>query len=179
MINLSDVQNRMEVMKRNEFLNKHPYKIWKGKDGKWYTYLPDREKHRVLKKKTTREAVEEAVIAYWRTQSENPTVTEVFNEWNDRRLELKKISSATHLRNRQLYSRHFGEFGKHRIKNITSREVCDFLEEQIPRFKLSAKGFSNLKTLTRGFLKRAKRLELIDFRIEEILAEIEIGRAHV
>lgn len=172
-INFDDVQNSMEAMKKKELLEKHPYKIWQGKDGKWYTYLPDKEKGRILKKKSTREAVEKEVIAYWKSELENPTITEVFNEWNDRRLELRKISSATHLRNKQLYNRHYEEFGKHRIKNITSREVCDFLEEQIPKFKLSAKGFSNLKTLTRGFLKRAKRLELIDFRIDEILAEID------
>lgn len=172
-INFDDVQNNMEAMKRKELLDKHLYKIWQGKDGKWYTYLPDKEKGRILKKKSTREAVEKDVITYWKSELENPTITEVFNEWNDRRLELRKISSATHLRNKQLYNRHYEEFGKHRIKNITSREVCDFLEEQIPKFKLSAKGFSNLKTLTRGFLKRAKRLELIDFRIDEILAEID------
>ena len=47
MINLSDVQNSMEAMKRKELLDKHPYKIWEGKDGKWYTYLPDEKKGRV------------------------------------------------------------------------------------------------------------------------------------
>ena len=163
----------MEAMKRKELLEKHPYKIWQGKDGKWYTYLPDDKKGRTLKKRTSQKAIEDDVITYLKTELENPTITEVFNERNDRRLELAKISSATHLRNRQLYNRHYGEFGVHRIKNLTSQEICDFLEEQIPKFKLSAKGFSNLKTLTRGFLKRAKRLGQIDFRIEEILAEID------
>lgn len=33
-INLSDVQNGMEATKRKELLEKHPYKIWQGKDGK-------------------------------------------------------------------------------------------------------------------------------------------------
>ena len=28
MINLSDVQNSMEAMKRKELLDKHPFKIW-------------------------------------------------------------------------------------------------------------------------------------------------------
>ena len=31
-INFDDVQNSMEAMKRKELLEKHPYKIWKGKD---------------------------------------------------------------------------------------------------------------------------------------------------
>ena len=49
-INLSDVQNSMEAMKREELLKKHPYEIWQSKDGKWYTYLPDDKKGRVLKR---------------------------------------------------------------------------------------------------------------------------------
>ena len=33
MLNMDDVQNSMESMKRDEFLKKHQYKIWQGKDG--------------------------------------------------------------------------------------------------------------------------------------------------
>ena len=53
MLDLHDVQDSMEAMKREEVLKKHQYKIWQGKDGKWYTYLPDDRKGRVLKKKST------------------------------------------------------------------------------------------------------------------------------
>ena len=53
MINLSDVQNSMEAMKRKELLDKHPYKIWEGKDGKWYTYLPDEKKGSVQRERTS------------------------------------------------------------------------------------------------------------------------------
>ena len=87
-IDINDVQNSMEAMKRKELLEKHPYKIWQGKDGKWYTYLPDDKKGRVLRKKTSQKSIEDDVIAYLKTELENPTITEVFNEWNDRRLQL-------------------------------------------------------------------------------------------
>ena len=36
MIDISYVQEQIEMNKRNELLKKHPYKIWEGKDGKWY-----------------------------------------------------------------------------------------------------------------------------------------------
>ncbi len=49
-IDISDVQNSMEAMKRKELLEKHPYKIWQGKDGEWYTYLPDDKKEGCLKR---------------------------------------------------------------------------------------------------------------------------------
>ena len=40
MINVSYVQEQIEMNKRKEMLEKHPYAIWKGKDGKWRTYFP-------------------------------------------------------------------------------------------------------------------------------------------
>ena len=63
-IDISDVQNSIEAMKREELLKKHPYKIWQGKDGKWYTYMPDNQKGRILKNRTTQKAIEDIVIQY-------------------------------------------------------------------------------------------------------------------
>ena len=42
MIDMSYVQEQMEMNERREMLEKHPYAIWKGKDGKWRTYSPAR-----------------------------------------------------------------------------------------------------------------------------------------
>lgn len=172
MIDLSYVQEQVEMKKREELLEKHPYKIWKGKDGKWYTYFPDREGRR-LKKRSTQKAIEDDVIEYLKEQMENPTIAEIFNEWNDRRLELKKISDATHLRNKQIFNRHYKEFGEKHIKSIDIDVVSEFLEVQISIHNLTAKAFCNLKTVTRGFLKRAKRKKLINFDVEELFHDID------
>lgn len=173
MLDLHDVQDSMEAMKRDELLKKHQYKIWQGKDRKWYTYLPDDKKGRVLKKRTSKSDIEKEIVTYWRTESENPTIREVFEEWNDRRLELKKIGNATHLRNTQIFNRHYKEFGNQRIKSVSSDEIGEFLEEQIPEHNLTSKSFSNLKTITRGFLKRAKKRKLVSFNVEEIFQELD------
>ena len=173
MIDVSYVQEKIEMNKRKELLEKHPYKIWEGKDGRWYTYLPDKEKGRSLKKRNTQKEVEDIVIEYWKEQMENPTVEEVFSEWNDRRLCLKKISESTYLRNKQIFNRHFSEFGNKKIKSLSQEIIEDFLEEQIPEHNLTAKAFSNLKTVMRGFLKRAKKRKLIDFNVEEIFQELD------
>ena len=176
MINFSDVQNSMEEMKRNQLLEKHPYKIWEGNDGKWRTYLPDDSKkdgRRMIKRNNLKD-VENAVIKYVKIQTENPTVEDVFHEWNDRRAELGKISKPTQERNRQVFKRHFTEFGRNRIKDISGQDICDFLEEQISRHNLSAKTFSNLKGITKGFLKRAKKRELISMNISDIFADMDL-----
>ena len=175
MINLAYVQEEVEMNKRKELLEKHPYKIWNGKDGKWYTYLPDPEKGRKLVKKSTLEQVENAAIETIKSNLDNPTIKEVFNEWNDRRLELKKISSATHLRNTQCFNRHYKTFGETKVKSVDPEEISEFLEEQIPQFNLTAKAFSNLKTITRGFLKYAKKRKLVIFNAEEIFQELDVS----
>ena len=136
-----DVQEQVFAMQRKELLSKHPYKIWQGKDGKWRSYLPDEKKGRRLINRSSQKDVENEIIKYWKTQEENPKIKEVFQEWNDRRLELKKISEATHLRNKQIFNRHYKEFGEERIKSIEPEEIEEFLEEQIPEYNLTAKAF--------------------------------------
>lgn len=51
---MSYVQEQMEMNERRELLEKHPYKIWVGTDGEWRTYLPDKDKGRVLVKRKKR-----------------------------------------------------------------------------------------------------------------------------
>lgn len=172
MINPAFIHDQIEMERKEELLKKHPYSISCGKDGKWRTYLPDENGRRMIKK-STREAVEAAVIEYWKSELENPTIAEVFTEYNDRRLELKKISPATHLRNRQVFNRHYVRYGKKRIKAVSAEDIESFLEEQISEHNLTAKAFANLKTITRGLLKRAKRRKLIDYNVEEIFQEMD------
>lgn len=173
MIDAALLQEKIEMQKREELLSKHTYEIWEGKDGYWRTYLPDEEKGRKLIKRRNENDIKDIVADYWADQLENPTVEEVFNEWNDRKLTLAKISNATHLRNKGFFKRHFAELGKKRIKSIGEDEWEDFLEEQIPKFNLKAKAFAGLKGVTKGMLKRAKKRKLINFNVEEMFSELD------
>ena len=174
-IDLPNIQSIIEMKKRQELLTNHPYKIWCGSNGKWYTYLPDETKGRVLKKKSTKEDIEDVVITYWDKIINSPTIEEVFNEWNDYRLELKKISNSSHTRLKQVFKRHYSEFGKKRIKDVTEDEFIEFLERQIPEHSLSAKAFASLKTITKGILKRAKRKKLISYSAEDVLFQLDVS----
>lgn len=175
MIDLNTIQMQIEMNERKKYLEMHPYKKWKDKQSVWHTYLPDKEKGRIQKKRRSEKELDDLIIEYWRGESENPTINEVFYEWNGRKLELKKISPATHLRNKQYYERHYKEFGNYKIKNVGAEEFIDFLEMQIPKFNLTAKAFSNLKGITKGFLKRAKKRKLIDWNIEEALYDLDVS----
>lgn len=174
-IDFDTIQAEYEMNERKKYFEMHPYKKWEDKQGIWHTYLPDDKKGRIRKKKKTESEIDKIIIDYWRGKSENPTVAEVFEEWNDRRLELNKISPASHLRNKQYFERHYKEFGKYKIKNLESEDFIDFLEEQIPEYNLTAKAFANIKGITKGFLKRAKKRKLIDWNIEEALYELDVS----
>jgi len=174
-IDLPDIQSIIEMEKKKELVEKHPYKAWQGKNGSWYVYLPDKEKGRVLKRKSTKAGIENVIVAYQKEQMDNPTIEEVFNEWNDYRRDLKKIAKSSHTRMKQTFNQHFKEFGKKKIKTVTELEIIEFLERQIPEHNLSAKSFASLKTIMRGILKRAKRKGYISFSPELLFADLDVS----
>lgn len=174
-INIPNIQSIIEMKKRQELLNNHPYKIWCGSNGKWYTYLPDEDKGRILKKRSSKKDIEDIVIVYWDEAINSPTIKDIFYEWNDYRLELNKISKSSHTRLEQVFKRHYSTFGKKHIRDVAENEFIEFLERQIPEHSLSAKAFGSLKTITKGILKRAKRKKLISYTPEDVLFQLEIS----
>lgn len=174
-INKGYVQEIYNMKRRSELLEMHEGRIWEASDGKWKTYLPDKDKGRRLIKRATRRELEDVICDFWREKSENPTLIEVFEEWNDRRLQLKKIQESTHLRNQQIFRRHFSEFGYRKIKSMPSEEILEFMEEQIPKYNLTSKAFGNLKSIVKGMFRRAKRRKLITFNIEDVLLDIDLS----
>ena len=175
-IDLSYMQDAIEMNKREELLKKHPYKIWEGKNGKWYTYLPDDSKSRILIKRNTENAIQDIVIDYWKEEAENPTVKEIYDALIDGKIKRNEIKTQT--KNR--YDRQFNEscqlFGQRQIKSVTSYDIEDFMLNSISSHKLTQKGASNLRTIIRGIFKYAKKKGYVSFSISEILADMEISR---
>ena len=168
MINLSYVQEQIEMNKREELLKKHPYKIWQGKEGKWYTYLPDEKKGRRMVKRSTRKAIEDMIVAYWKVEAENPTIKELFYEWMERKLEYRDICIGTFNRYEKDFRRFFedeSKFSEVRVRNVDSKEIAPFLRKAIANYSLTAKAYSNLRTLTYGMFKYAKEKGYISWSI--------------
>lgn len=173
-LDMEAVRQQYEMNERKKYLAQHPYSIWQGTDGKWRTYLPENE-GRKLCKRTSEEAIHDLIISYWKEKTVVITIESVFDEWNDRRLVNKKISNATHLRNKQVFYRHYSEIKNKKIEIMTSDFVQDFLEHEIAKRNLKAKAFSNLKSITRGFLKRAKKRGLLNYSVEETFSDLDVS----
>ena len=174
-IDLSQVRQEMDVEKRKELLKKHKCNIWQCKDGRYYTRF-DNGKRRYSVVKNSMKEMEDAIVKFQKDLIANPTIEELFNSWVERKLELKKIKPSSHLRYKQVYDRFYKEFGKNRIKDVEMRDFQDFLERQIPEHDLGSKAFSNLRTITRGFLKKAKRDGFIDWSAEEMLLGLDVSK---
>ncbi len=173
-VDLSHIQNEMEMTKRREILKKHKYKIWKSKDGYWQTYLPDEEKGRKLKKRKNKKDLEDLIIDFLMAEIEDPTVEDIFKKWNSRRLEQGLIAKSTYDRNCQIYRRHFTDyFGKLHIKSVEPVEIEDFLITEVSQKALNYKAYSNLKGLILGIFKQAKRDKLWLNSISYVLDDMD------
>ena len=171
MIDMSSVLEEIKVKQRQELLGKYPYSIWQGADGKWYTRVMEDGK-RKLKKRRTKEEIEDVAIKSVEKSEDSPTWRDIFYEWNNRRTELNKISPATKLRYEKIFNRHFTEFGKRKVKDTQPIDITDFLEAQIPKYQMTAKGFCNLKTTMKGMIKRARKQGYCNFTAD-ILNDVE------
>lgn len=180
MIDVSSIRKTIELDKRKEILKRYlasdKGKIWQAKNGRWYAYLYVEGKRKTPSRQTKAE-IENYVIDALKEQDENPTIKEVFDEWNERRLELQKISRSTFDKNVLTFKRHYSGIEHRKLHYMQPEEIEDFLERQIPKFNLTAKGFSNLKCITKGFLTRAKKRGIISWNVAYMLSELDVSEA--
>lgn len=166
MINLSYVQEQIEMNKRKELLKKHPYKIWEGKDGKWRTYLPDVEKGRILKKRTTEKAIDDMIVDYYlqaskeeskHNKEKEKTVNQFlacFDMWKNKQIAYG-ISGNTVYKYEYDYKRFFEgtDFEKMDIRNITEEDITIFIISRIKELCLKEKAGKALWGYISGVFK--------------------------
>lgn len=169
--------DNMRDLSKTAMLRKHPHKIWKNKQGRWNTYFDQADGKRIRRVRNTREEIENLIFAYYYEIYNNPTIKELFTEYDERRVSFGRISEATFSRDQKIFKRHCEKVQYKRIKNIKPLQVVDWLECQVSEHNLTRKGFSNLKTLVRGVFKRARRLGYIDWSIEQALLDVDTTEA--
>ncbi|MCR2049716.1 site-specific integrase [Acetatifactor muris] len=169
MIDLSYVQEQIEMNKRKELLKKHQYAIWKGKDGKWYTYLPDEKNRRVLKKRASEEAIKNLVIEYYsdEVKEQNKLKREQdivenrfdtnFETWKRKQIAYG-VSSNTVSKYNSDYQRFFkgSYFEKMDIRNMTEEDITIFIISRIKELDLKEKAGKALWGYISGVFHSAK-----------------------
>lgn len=172
------MQEKIEMAKRKQMLAKHQYEIWQGNDGAWYTYFPDKEKSRKLKRRTSKKKLEDDIIAYYVSIEENPFITDLFEKWNDERYENGEIGKNSYTK----YGNDFKRFFQKQdslcsipMKEITEAELLAFIKLNIRRFHLTRKSYASLRTLIMGVFKYAKMNKMTDISISTFFSDLQLS----
>lgn len=177
-ISIGDIRKRKEMKNREDILNGHPYSIWNGASGGYYTYLPDKEKGRVLKKRKNQEDIEDLIISFYRknedgkkkaqTVKPRPRKTinkksfkNVFNMLKDFKKEIACVSDNTIYKYDKDYDRFF-KGTKIELKDITKIDdefLIDFIVSQIKSLGLTQSAGKKMidyisMTLKHGMFKK-------------------------
>lgn len=178
MIDLSYVQEQIKMKKREEILKKHPYKIWQGNDGKWYTYiLVNDEKERILKKRKSKKDIEDIIIAHMKAQ-DIILIETVFGQWISQKLEYGEIQKQTFDRYTTDFYRFFNDsdISRKDIRKITEDDLEIFIKETIRNKGLSNKSFSGLRLLIIGIFKYAKKCKYTEISITQFFGDLDLPK---
>lgn len=183
MIDMSYVQEQMEMNKRKVFLRKHPYEIWEGKDGKWYTYLPDENKGRKLKKRKTQEDIETCVIEFWKSQSEEEiknkkakslTLKTIFPEWL--RFKQAHTNSTSYVKRITADWARFYQTDTELINTplyqLTKIYLDNWAHNKIKEYEMTKKMYYNMSIILRQSLDYAVENGYID---KNVFTEVKIN----
>ena len=175
-INLPEIINEMERKSEDNYIKQHRYNIWQGKNGKWYTYLPDEKKGRVQRERNSEDEIKKIIISYYKEREVNPTIKEVFYTWLGRKISNNEIEESTYTRYEVDFLRCFENFGERKIKNVTAIDIEDFLKSCVHEKNMSRKAYSNIRTLMNGMFKYAKKAGYVTYDIKDVISNIDFSR---
>lgn len=178
-IDINTIQTDYDMSERKRYLAMHNYKIWQGKDGGFYTYLPDKdfEKERRLIRKSNQKTIEDVVVNYYKEKDKEPNIHDVFYSWLDEKLELKEICNGTYDRYESDYERFIKdtEFEKLKLSEVSEEILEMFIRKSIAQKELTVKGYSKLRTIIMGMFKYAKRKKYTQMSISTFFKDLDIS----
>ena len=180
MIDFDTIQKQFEMNERKKYLEMHTHEIWQGKDNGYYTYLTDetQKKGRRLLRKSTKEKLENAIIEFYKSEEDIPTINKVFKQWSKEKLEFGEICKGTYDRYENDFKKYFvgSILDQKSIRYITEDYLEMFVRKSIAEHNLTVKAYSNLRTLIIGIFKYAKRKKLTNLSISTFFKDLDLSR---
>lgn len=172
-----DIERLIKMREKQLYLQKHENKIWQGTNGKWYTYIRDNSKRRLIKKNSL-DDLENYIWSYYSEKADNPTVEELFNTWINYKMEVGEIHKGTKDRYICDFNRYFSAsmFKLQHIKTITEDDIDIFIRKTLSSHDLTQKAYSNLRTIILGIFKYAKRQHYTDISISTFFQDVDISK---
>lgn len=174
MIDLSYVQEQVEMKKREEILKRHQYSIWHSdKEDVWYSYLPDGSKpnnRKKIKRKRKRDLEDVICDFYSSEQNEHEDMSQkdfsiesMFYEFMKHKA--NTVGSGTIKRMMADWSRFYEpekEFVAISVHSLTKINIDDFFNSVLERHNLKKKAFYNMCGILKQTLEYAVDAEYIE-----------------
>lgn len=177
-IDIDTIQTQIEMNERKKYLNLHKNEIWKGKDGKYRTYLIDEEaksgRRQVVRK--TKKEIENVIIKFYKSKNPEPTVEDIFLKWINRKLEYCEIQRQTYDRYTRDFESSFEKIRHLKIRYISEDKLEEFIKTTIRDQNLTAKRWSNVRLILKGIFKYAKKTGYTNISITEFMGDLELSR---
>ena len=169
-IDLDSAEEDMKKSQMDKVLEQHPYKIYQGSDGKWYTYLTDESKNNKRRKivRNSLEDIKHALYEYYTGVSElkkldSITIEKLYPEW----LEFKSLhtSATSYISRLRSDWRSYYEgtpIVKIPIRRLKKLDLDEWAHRLIRERDLTRKGFVNVATIVNQVLEYAVDKEIID-----------------
>ncbi len=160
---------------------KHNHNVWQATDGKRKTYLDDENSPRgyVLKVRTTQDAIEDAIVKYYKEKELDPYIDQVFKEWVDQKLQFGEITKQSYNRYLNDFKRFFPEdciLRQKKFKQITENDLETFIKSSIHDLKLTAKTYSGLRIIIRGIFKYGKSKQYTNISITTFFRDLSLSQ---
>ncbi|MBS5935196.1 MAG: tyrosine-type recombinase/integrase [Clostridiales bacterium] len=172
-INLSSIQNDIETKKKNQYLEKHTYRIWQGTNGKWYTYLPDEDKGRKLIKRTSEKDIQDVIVKFYdetndeamkEKETHKMTLKNLYYDW----IKYKSLHTTSSSYIRRINSDWKTFYVHDEISDIPIRKLKKVLLDEwahrlIKQHNMSKTKYYNMSVILRQALDYAKDCGYIDY----------------
>lgn len=161
MLDTAFVQKQIEMRKRKEILEKHPYSIWKGKDEFWHTYLPHGDGRKPIKKKAKVD-IENVVIDYWGAKVLN-SFKDRFCLWVERQQKCGR-SDNTISKYESDYRRFFegDKIENTSIQDISDEEISEFITRLLKRKEIPYRALKAMFGYMNGIFEKARIDKVIE-----------------
>ena len=174
MIDLTTLQARIEMAERERYLKQHNQRVWQDKGGYWLTYLPKDGKRGLVKKKYKKD-LDDCIVEYYRENSVNPTIKDVFYLWVNEKYDLNEIQKSTYDKYENDFIRFFDGFENVRIRAVDEDMLEHFIRQTIGELELTNKAYAGMRTLLMGIFKYAKRKKMTPISISTFFKDLQLS----
>lgn len=183
-INLNDAEEDMKKSQMDQILDQHPYSIYQGSNGKWYTTVTDVTKPDKRRKivRTSLEDLKVAIYEFYTGVSEHKkldsiTIEKLFPQW----LDYKSLhtGASTYITRLKSDWRTFYEgtpIVKIPVRRLRKIDLDEWAHKLIKERELTQKAFVNIATIVNQVLEYAVDLEIID---NNPFSKVKIDNKHL